>query len=246
MESVSYDRFTTPEAEINHMGQKLLYDSGRQNRKMYILYGVLVLYVFILTLAVGIKISQVSQDVADLRLSPKTFEAPQTLQFEHAHFSERVMPVQGPCQENWVFYKDSCYFQSLTKKKWQSAEKNCVEKGSHLAVVNDLAELDFLSSIVKLSESYWIGLVEKEEGEWTWVDGTDYSTTEHLWDVGQPDDWDVRVNGEDCGQLHARITEERRRLWNDADCTLSYPYICEDCIKQEEQFASGKKMCLIT
>ncbi|KTF76268.1 hypothetical protein cypCar_00036499 [Cyprinus carpio] len=170
MESVSYDRFTTPEAEINHMGQKLLYDSGRQNRKMYILYGVLVLYVFILTLAVGIK--------------------------KHAHFSERVMPVQGPCQENWVFYKDSCYFQSLTKKKWQSAEKNCVEKGSHLAVVNDLAELDFLSSIVKLSESYWIGLVEKEEGEWTWVDGTDYSTTEHLWDVGQPDDWDVRVNDE--------------------------------------------------
>lgn len=47
------------------------------------------------------------------------------------------------------------------------------------------------------------------------------------WDAGQPDDWDVRVNGEDCGQLHARVTVDRRRLWNDADCTLSYPYICE-------------------
>lgn len=31
MESVSYDRFTTPEAEINHMGQKLLYDSGEKD-----------------------------------------------------------------------------------------------------------------------------------------------------------------------------------------------------------------------
>uniref|UniRef100_A0A673HIU1 Asialoglycoprotein receptor-like 1 n=1 Tax=Sinocyclocheilus rhinocerous TaxID=307959 RepID=A0A673HIU1_9TELE len=113
----------------------------------------------------------------------------------------------GPCQEDWVFYKDSCYFQSSVKKNWQIAEKNCVEKGSHLVVVNDLAEL--------LSESYWIGLVEKEEGQWTWVDGTDYSTTEHHWDEGQPDDWDVRVNGEDCG------------LWNDADCMLSYPYFCE-------------------
>ncbi|XP_016122056.1 asialoglycoprotein receptor-like 1, partial [Sinocyclocheilus grahami] len=133
----------------------------------------------------------------------------------------------GPCQEDWVFYEDSCYFQSSSKKSWQIAEKNCVEKGSHLVVVNDLAELDFLSSIVKLSESYWIGLVEKEEGQWSWVDGTDYSTTEHHWDVGQPDDWDVRVNGEDCGQLHARITVDRRRLWNDADCTISFPYICE-------------------
>ncbi|RXN06008.1 C-type lectin domain family 4 member E-like protein [Labeo rohita] len=163
-------------------------DKGRQNRKMYILYGILVLYVFILTLAVGIK---------------------------------------SPCQENWVFYKDSCYFHSASKKNWQNAEKNCVEKGSHLVVVNNLAELDFLSSILKLSDSYWMGLVEKEEGKWTWVDGTDFKSTEPLWDIGQPDDWDFRVNGEDCGQLHARVTVGSRRLWNDADCTLSYPYICE-------------------
>uniref|UniRef100_A0A673G3J3 Asialoglycoprotein receptor-like 1 n=1 Tax=Sinocyclocheilus rhinocerous TaxID=307959 RepID=A0A673G3J3_9TELE len=106
----------------------------------------------------------------------------------------------GPCQEDWVFYEDSCYFQSLTKKSWQIAEKKCVEKGSHLVVVNDL---DFLSSIVKLSESYWIGLVEKKEGQWSWVDGTDYSTTEQS------------------------IGKNSKMLWNDADCTLSFPYICE-------------------
>lgn len=236
MESVSYDRFTTPEAEINNPGQKFIHVSGRQNRKMYIIYGVLVLYVFILTLAVGIKISQVSQEVADVRLSVESLvvsikKGPGTLQFENGHFSELLMPEheskQGPCQEDWVFYKDSCYFQSSVKKKWQLAEDNCIQKGSHLAVVNDMAELDFLSSIVKTSNSYWIGLVEKEKEKWSWVDGTDFDATEHLWDEGQPDDWDVRLNGEDCGQLHARITLERRRMWNDADCTLAYPYICE-------------------
>ncbi|XP_067269477.1 asialoglycoprotein receptor-like 1 [Pseudorasbora parva] len=232
MESVSYDRFTTPEAEINHTGQKFMLESGKQNRKMYIIYGVLILYVFILTLAVGIKISQISQEVAEVRLSVESLvgsikEAPKTVQFENAHFSERVMPEQGPCQEGWVFYKDSCYFQSSVKKNWQNAENNCIQKGSHLVVVNDLAETDFLSSILKTSNSYWIGLVEKEEGKWSWVDGTDFSATEHHWDIGQPDDWDVRVNGEDCGQLHTRITPGARRLWNDADCTLAYPYICE-------------------
>lgn len=30
MESVSYDRFTTPEAEINHTGQKFLLESGEK------------------------------------------------------------------------------------------------------------------------------------------------------------------------------------------------------------------------
>ncbi|KAK7146281.1 hypothetical protein R3I93_013884 [Phoxinus phoxinus] len=237
MESVSYDRFTTPEAEINNTGHKFIHVSGIQNRKMYIIYGVLVLYVFILTLAVGIKISQVSQDVADVRLSVESLvvsikKGSETLQFENAHFSElmmleHVIPVQGPCQEDWVFYKDSCYFQSSVKKNWQLAEDNCIEKGSHLVVVNDLAELDFLSSIVKTSNSYWIGLVEKEKEKWSWADGTDFSATEHHWDAGQPDDWDVRVNGEDCGQLHSRKTLEKRRLWNDADCTLSFPYFCE-------------------
>ncbi|XDV48753.1 hypothetical protein PO909_018125 [Leuciscus waleckii] len=237
MESVSYDRFTSPEAEINNTGQKFIHVSGRQNRNMYIIYGVLVLYVFILTLAVGIKISQVSREVADVRLSVESVvgsikKGPETLQFENAQFSqllmpEHVIPEQGPCQENWVFYKDSCYFQSSLKKSWQLAENNCIQKGSHLVVVNDLAELDFLSSIVKTSNSYWIGLVEKEKDKWSWVDGTDFSATEHHWEEGQPDDWDVPLNGEDCGQLHARITSKRRRLWNDADCTLSYPYFCE-------------------
>ncbi|XP_056319269.1 asialoglycoprotein receptor-like 1 [Danio aesculapii] len=232
METVSYDRFTSAEAEINHSGQKFIMQSGRRNRMMYIIYAILALYVFILTLAVGIKISQISQEVADVRLSMKTLvDAPKTPQFEDGHFSELVMqvpvPVQGPCQENWVFYKGSCYFQSTIKRNWKTAETNCIQKGSHLVVVNDLAEQDFLSSIVKLSDSYWIGLVEKEEGQWSWVDGTEFSATEHHWDVGQPDDWDVRVNGEDCGQLHGRVNENRQRLWNDADCTLFYPYICE-------------------
>jgi len=47
----------------------------------------------------------------------------------------------GPCQEDWVFYKDSCYFQSSVKKSWQLAENNCIQKGSHLVVVNNMAEL---------------------------------------------------------------------------------------------------------
>ncbi|XP_056585619.1 asialoglycoprotein receptor-like 1 [Triplophysa dalaica] len=220
MESITYDRFSSSEIA-----------QGRQNRKMYIICGVLTLYMLILTVAVGIKLSQVSQEVADVTFSLKTIdssikEASNPLQFEIPSLNpERI--VQGPCEENWVFFKDSCYFQSTITQSWQNAENNCIRKNAHLVVVNNLDELDFLSSIVKLQVSYWIGLVEKEEGQWSWVDGMDFKATEHYWDEGQPDNWDVRLNGEDCGQLHGRIRVEKRRLWNDADCTLSCPYICE-------------------
>uniref|UniRef100_A0A673GBG7 Asialoglycoprotein receptor-like 1 n=1 Tax=Sinocyclocheilus rhinocerous TaxID=307959 RepID=A0A673GBG7_9TELE len=138
-----------------------------------------------------------------------------------------VLLNTGLCSDGWVSYMNTCYLIVNVYGTWELSKSLCQDHGAHLMVVNSEEELDFLSSIVKLSESYWIGLVEKKEGQWSWVDGTDYSTTEHHWDVGQPDDWDVRVNGEDCGQLHARITVDRRRLWNDADCTLSFPYICE-------------------
>lgn len=47
-----------------------------------------------------------------------------------------------------------------------------------------------------------------------------------FWDEGQPDDWDYRENGEDCGQLHP-LERRERRLWNDADCNITYRYICE-------------------
>lgn len=231
MESITYDRFSSSEAEINHTAPKFLPELGRQNRKMYIICGFIAVYMVILTVAVGIKLSQVSQEVADVTLSLKNIdvsikEASNPLQFENSLLSPEVI-VQGRCEENWVFFKDSCYFQSTTRQSWQSAENSCIQKKAHLVVVNNLDELDFLSSIVKLIESYWIGLVEKEEGQWSWVDGTDFKATEHYWDEGQPDNWDVRVNGEDCGQLHGRIRVDKRRLWNDADCTLSYPYICE-------------------
>lgn len=46
------------------------------------------------------------------------------------------------------------------------------------------------------------------------------------WDEGQPDNWDYRVNGEDCGQLHGS-TRRKRKMWNDADCSMQYRYICE-------------------
>lgn len=47
-----------------------------------------------------------------------------------------------------------------------------------------------------------------------------------FWDDGQPDNWDYRESGEDCGQIHSS-EKRKRKMWNDADCNIRYPYICE-------------------
>lgn len=37
---------------------------------------------------------------------------------------------------------------------------------------------DYISAVVEIKYNYWIGLVEREhEGHWSWVDGTDFSST---------------------------------------------------------------------
>ncbi|MCI4381359.1 hypothetical protein PGIGA_G00250570 [Pangasianodon gigas] len=194
MESMQYDRFTASESESaeRYHNEVPSYTPNRQNRRIYIMFGVLTVFLILLTLTVGIKSS---------------------------------------CENDWVFYKNKCYYTSTQRLNWHDAEKNCIWRRGHLLVVNDLEEMEYVSQLAEEHLNYWIGLVEREgEGNWSWVDGTDFKSTEHFWDDGQPDDWDRRVNGEDCGQIHAKHKPSdivTHRLWNDADCTLSYKYICE-------------------
>ncbi|KAM4579537.1 C-type lectin domain family 4 member E-like [Fundulus diaphanus] len=140
---------------------------------------------------------------------------------------ESLVPTRGTCREGWGSFQGRCYLLSTTTATWQRAEDQCKTLGGHLLVLNNEEELDYISRIVEIKYHYWIGLVERQhEGQWSWVDGTDFDSTPKFWDQGQPDNWDFRENGEDCGQLHGSL-RRKRKLWNDADCSLLYKYICE-------------------
>uniref|UniRef100_A0A4W5MSB5 C-type lectin domain-containing protein n=1 Tax=Hucho hucho TaxID=62062 RepID=A0A4W5MSB5_9TELE len=141
----------------------------------------------------------------------------------HDYYDEFQLPVRG---------KNSgpSRIAATSHQKGSSAgtvQRKRIELGAHLLVLNSEDELDYISQVIDAGERYWIGLVERtQEGHWTWVDGSDYKSTPLFWDKGQPDDWHVGVSGEDCGQLHEG-PHRRRKLWNDADCNLTYNYICE-------------------
>lgn len=210
---------------------------GIKNIAVYFLYSVLLILLLIQLLVTGVKFSQLSKDVNEIKVhlahhnnwpfSPHAHHLKAETEQSEQVLVTKITPVRGECQEGWVSYENSCYLLSTTKESWSAAEAKCHNFQGHLLVVNNAEELDYVSKIADLGESYWIGLVERQnEGHWSWVDGSDYSSMQKFWDVDQPDDWDYRENGEDCGQIHASAVR-KRRLWNDADCSLGYRYICE-------------------
>ncbi|XP_059193146.1 asialoglycoprotein receptor-like 1 isoform X2 [Centropristis striata] len=227
-----YHQFGSP--DNSHGEPKMAAQTGMKKIVVYILYGVLVVLLLILLMVTGVKFSQLSKEITDVKLNIKRIINGGTTASHSsgAEFTPEVplpelVPVRGTCREGWVSFQSNCYLISTTSLTWSSAEKQCQTHGGHLLVFNSVEELDYISKIVQIRYDYWVGLVERRhEGHWSWVDGTDFSSTKTFWDEGQPDDWDYRENGEDCGQIHSsRI--RKRKMWNDADCSLDYRYICE-------------------
>ena len=63
----------------------------------------------------------------------------------------------------------------------------------------------------------WIGLTDvPEEGNWSWVSGAPSSF--EAWAPGEPNDF----GGEDCAQLFGDSW-----TWNDLDCNVRLPSVCE-------------------
>ncbi|XP_068558955.1 asialoglycoprotein receptor-like 1 isoform X1 [Cebidichthys violaceus] len=208
--------------------------AGMKKIVVCVLYGVLVLLLLILLMVIGIKFSQLNKEITDVKLNLERISNGGTTSLSSSDATTaqevplpRLVPVRGTCREGWVSFQTSCYLLSTTTMTWSKAEEQCRKHRGHLVVLNNVAELDYISGVVNIKYSYWIGLVEREhEGHWSWVDGTNFNSTPTFWDNGQPDNWDYRENGEDCGQIHAS-ERRKRKMWNDADCNLLYYYICE-------------------
>ncbi|XP_053181942.1 asialoglycoprotein receptor-like 1 [Scomber japonicus] len=231
-----YHQFEAPHRSSVRGEQKFKIEKGMRTIVVSVLYGVLVLLLLILLMVTGIKFSQLNTEVTEVKLhlerishrtpSSSALHTDGTKPVQEVILSALV-PVRGMCREGWVSFQSSCYLLSRAAVTWKKAEEQCHGHGAHLLVVNNVEELDYISKIVVISVNYWIGLVERDhEDHWSWVDGTDITSTQMFWDEGQPDNWDYRDNGEDCGQIHAS-EKRKRKLWNDADCNLPYRFICE-------------------
>ncbi|XP_029814500.1 hepatic lectin-like, partial [Manacus vitellinus] len=118
----------------------------------------------------------------------------------------------------WEYSLGKCYYFSLGRASWFRAKAQCEELGSHLAVIDSFAEQSFIMFRTR-NERFWIGLTDRNsEGDWEWIDGTDYKTTFTFWKEGEPNN---SGNNEDCA--HVWLAGK----WNDVYCTYECYFVCE-------------------
>ncbi|KAM3924442.1 hepatic lectin-like isoform 2-T2 [Leptodactylus fuscus] len=123
----------------------------------------------------------------------------------------------GTCDNGWAIFGRNCYYFSVAKYNWYKARTTCIQKSADLVVINNEDEQKFISGKTG-NTPYWIGLTDKEEeGNWTWVDGTDYTSSYKSWMKNEPNNLSV----EDCGQVW------KEGNWNDKACNENSLSICE-------------------
>uniref|UniRef100_U3KMN8 C-type lectin domain-containing protein n=1 Tax=Oryctolagus cuniculus TaxID=9986 RepID=U3KMN8_RABIT len=77
------------------------------------------------------------------------------------------------CPNDWLQKKGKCYKFFMNFKSWIDSQKSCSVKKSHLLMIQDKAELDFIQSNIQDGIYFWIGLnVSHPQKTWTWLDGT--------------------------------------------------------------------------
>ncbi|KAM7379543.1 hypothetical protein PAMP_005089 [Pampus punctatissimus] len=145
----------------------------------------------------------------------------------HATTSRQVQlpltPQTPGCPPEFRKFGDSCYYLSsgALGLNFDEANQFCTNISSHMLIINDKEEQQFVRNAIEGKGYFWLGLTDREEEDvWKWVDGTIPVFKE--WKPGQPDNWTHgHEHGEDCaGLIH-------NAKWNDFYCTDRIGFICE-------------------
>ncbi|XP_019569042.2 killer cell lectin-like receptor subfamily F member 2 [Rhinolophus sinicus] len=82
-------------------------------------------------------------------------------------------PRLNLCHNDWVQKKGKFYKFFETFKSWIDSQKSCSIMKSHLLMIQDKAELDFVQNRIQDRIYYWIALnITYPQKTWTWLDGT--------------------------------------------------------------------------
>ncbi|XP_059846845.1 hepatic lectin-like [Hypanus sabinus] len=138
------------------------------------------------------------------------------LQSDISRLMQSVKPIRS--LNTWRFFNQREYYFTSTRNRWKEAQQFCVSMDSNLVVINSREEQEYIRMNVNLD--YWIGLHDiVEEGNWRWVDGTDYASNVKFWERGQPNVHEEFE--EDC------VVVSGNGLWHDWPCDSMHFAICE-------------------
>nr|XP_014348150.1 PREDICTED: adhesion G protein-coupled receptor E2-like [Latimeria chalumnae] len=121
-----------------------------------------------------------------------------------------------------MLYKSHCYYFSDIgdKKTWDEAKTECSKSDSHLVIISNVCEHEFLrNQFQKNKICSWIGLSDKYKNRtWYWVDDRQLNSNETYWKEAEPNNQD---NSEFC------VESYDTGCWNDLNCSNKIQYVCE-------------------
>uniref|UniRef100_K7FM46 Killer cell lectin-like receptor subfamily G member 1 n=1 Tax=Pelodiscus sinensis TaxID=13735 RepID=K7FM46_PELSI len=112
------------------------------------------------------------------------------------------------CPDQWVQYRDSCYYFSKVKKDWNSSQEFCSTQDSELLIISDTRERDLFLGIP--IEAHWIGMTNVNGSGWVWEDGSTFN--------------DIKVHSNSPVQHCGVLLKEALQA---SSCEVPLPWICE-------------------
>ncbi|XP_074423922.1 C-type lectin domain family 2 member B-like isoform X3 [Larus michahellis] len=77
------------------------------------------------------------------------------------------------CPDDWVGYRNVCYYLSRDEGSWEWSQEQCSSHGASLAMPRREWEMEFLLRL-KGNMDYWLGLRRRGE-RLQWVDGSSFN-----------------------------------------------------------------------
>ncbi|KAJ1357786.1 hypothetical protein KIN20_016016 [Parelaphostrongylus tenuis] len=96
---------------------------------------------------------------------------------------KKILSENLVCPNNWVRYRDSCYYFETTKMRFDLAEVRCLEKGSTLFVPDSMEEWLAVLGRSPLDFWTWIGLQRQDDDKqprWTTPGGMNVTEIDWL------------------------------------------------------------------
>ncbi|CAO2606508.1 C-type lectin domain family 4 member A [Lemmus lemmus] len=134
----------------------------------------------------------------------------------HSHIEDKVWSC---CPKDWESFGSHCYFTPPDSASWSKSEEKCSSMGAHLMVVHSKEEQDFITKILNIRASYFIGLSDPGHRQWRWVDQTPYNESATFWHSGEPND-----EHEQCVTINHRSSSWG---WNDIPCNNNQKSVCQ-------------------
>lgn len=143
----------------------------------------------------------------------------------------------NPCnrRKSYVCKTGKNYVYLKGPKTWADAEKDCVQRGGHLACIstgneNQLVTATSKKRLEQYGRDTWIGMNDIDsEGNWKCV-GSTYSN----FVTGEPNG----AKREDCGQIYPNGG------WNDSPCSDRHTFVCQkgtdQRIEEDNQPPAGR------